>query len=381
MSLLLLLACTGTSPDDTAAGCSEEPGTLCTVAGTGDAGFDGDDNPASESMFYWPMNVEVSPYGNLVVLDWNNHRVRMLRDDGTFTTLIGNFFPGDGPSDFSDLTLPGAPGDTVSLNHPTDAVWLPDGRLLLAAWHNHKLRTFDPVTDLVHVHCGRGPGFVGDDHEPASDALMNFPNSVVLDEGSGILYFVDQRNERVRELTPEYTINTLAGDGGQGYDGDGGPLGAATFAFPKAEQPEPGGAIALGPDGNLYLADTENHRIRKLDLQHDLVTTVAGDGTAGYGGDGGPATTARLSYPRDLAFGPDGRLWIADTDNHVIRVLDLDSGVIETAIGTPEVSGFSGDGGPGPDATLYRPFGVDVGEDGAVYVADTYNHRIRVLNP
>lgn len=379
MLFALLFACTGENPDDTAAACEESSGGICTWAGTGDAAYDGDGNAPLDSMFYWPMKVEHSPYGNPVVLDWNNHRVRVLQDDGTFTTAVGNLFPGDGPPDLSDLTLPGAPGDTVSLNHPTDAIWLPDGKLLVVAWHNHKLRTWDPATDLVHVHCGTTPGFAGDDYAPAIDALLNMPNSAVLDEATGSLYFVDQKNERVRELTADFTINTVAGSGTQGFGGDGGPLREAAFGFPKSAQPEPGGAIALAPDGNLYVADTENHRIRKLDLANDVITTIAGTGTAGFGGDGGPAAEALLHFPRDVEFGADGRLYVADTDNHVVRAIDLTTGIIETVAGTPGESGFSGDGGPATEATLYRPFGIDFDEAGDLYVADTYNHRIRVV--
>lgn len=382
MLLLLLFACTGDNPDDTApvaATCADDVGNICTFAGTGDAAYDGDGHTPLESMFYWPMKLEVSPYGNPVVLDFNNHRVRMLADDGTFTTIIGTPFPGDGPPDLSDLVAPGALGDTVNLNHPTDAIWLPDGTLLLASWHNHKLRTYDPATDRVLVHCGSTPGFAGEDFAPASDALLNMPNSVVLDEATGTIYFADQKNERVRELTADFTINTVAGSGTQGYGGDDGPLREAAFAFPKSSQPEPGGAVALGPDGNVYVADTENHRIRKLDLASGLVTTVAGNGTAGFSGDGGAATAAQLNYPRDLEFDADGLLWIADTDNHAIRTVDLSTGVIQTAVGTGGVSGFSGDGGPATEAELYRPFGIDFDPAGDLYVADTYNHRIRVV--
>ena len=111
-----------------------------------------------------------------------------------------------------------------------------------------------------------------------------------------------------------------------------------------------------------------------------MVTTVAGNGTAGFGGDGGPAVDAQLDYPRSLAFDADGLLWIADTDNHVLRTVDLATGVITTAVGTGDVSGFSGDGGPAAEATLYRPFGIDFDPAGDLYIADTYNHRIRVVS-
>jgi sugar lactone lactonase YvrE len=389
--LLLLLACTGPEPE--VEPCEEADGNICTWAGTGDAAFDGDGNDRLSSMFYWPMKAVFSDYGNPVILDWNNHRVRIVEDDDTLQTIIGSDFPGDGPADLSDLTEPGADGTTVLLNHPTDAEYMADGTLVLASWHNHKLRTWDPATGLVMVHCGLGPGFMpassdsdGDgvndvletDYQSATGALLNMPNSIEID-ADGNLWFVDQKNERVRELTADLQIRTIAGSGTQGYGGDGGDATLASFAFPKNAQPEPGGALALGPDGNVYVSDTENHRIRMVDMATGLIETVVGTGTAGFGGDGGDGTAAMLNNPRDLTFDSDGILWIADTDNHVIRTWDPTTGIIDTAVGTPETSGFAGDGGPAADAELYRPFGLNFSPDGDLYIADTYNHRIRVV--
>jgi WD40 repeat protein len=378
MLLLLLAACTGPADDSAAAAlCADDVGNICTWAGTGDAGYDGEGNDRLASMFYWPMDVEFSPYGKPVIVDWNNHRLRMVEDDDTVVTIMGTAFPGDGPPDQGDLEAPGAPGTTVNLNHPTDVIYYPDGTLLNSSWHTHKLRTWDPATGNVLVHCGRTPGFAGDNYEPADDARLNMPKGAVLDD-VGNLYFVDQKNERVRVLTPAFTIATIAGNGTKGFAGDDGPATDANFAFPLSAQPEPGGAIALGPDGNLYVADTENNRIRRIALATGLITTVVGDGTAAYAGDGGPATAASLNLPRDLEFDTDGAMIIADTDNHVIRRVDPTTGIIETVAGNG-TSGFSGDGASALDATLYRPFGVDLGEDGNLYIADTYNHRIRVV--
>jgi sugar lactone lactonase YvrE len=377
MLFLLFAACSGPDGGDTAALCDDSVGNICTWAGNGDVGYDGGGNDRLSSMFYWPMDVEFSPYGDPVISDFNNHKLRLVEDDGTVTTIVGTDFVGDGPADLSDLTLPGATGTTVNLNHPTDVIYFPDGTLLNSSWHTHKIRTWDPQTGLVHVHCGLTPGFVGEDYAPAADARLNMPKAADIDP-AGNLYFVDMKNERVRVLTPEFTIATVAGNGDKGYGGDGGPAKDASFNFPKSEQPEPGGAIAYGPDGNLYIADTENHRIRRVDLAAGTIDTIAGNGTAGYAGDGGPAVDATLNLPRDLEFDDDGSLWVADTDNHVIRRIDLAAGTITTTIGS-NVEGFSGDGAPALDAALARPFGVEFGTDGNVYVADTYNHRIRVV--
>ncbi|MDP2313888.1 MAG: SMP-30/gluconolactonase/LRE family protein [Pseudomonadota bacterium] len=376
--MLLFAACTGPTPDDTAAAaCDDTVGNICTWAGTGDAGFDGGDNDLLASMFYWPMDVEFSPYGDPIIIDWNNHKLRLVEDDGTITTIMGNDFVGDGPADLSDLTMPGAPGTTVSLNHPTDVIYLPDGTLVSASWHTHKIRTWDPATGNVHVHCGLTPGFVGEDYAPAVDARFAMPKAVDVD-AEGNLYIIDMKNQRVRVLTPEFTIATIAGNGTKGYAGDGAAALEANLSFPTGAQPEPGGAIALGPDGKLYVADTENHRIRVIDLEAGTIDTVAGNGTPGFGGDGGAAVDAMLNFPRDLEFDTDGSLWVADTDNHAVRRIDLAAGTIGTEIGT-NVKGFAGDGAPATEAQLDRPFGIEFGNDGNVYVTDTYNHRIRVV--
>jgi len=129
------------------------------------------------------------------------------------------------------------------------------------------------------------------------------------------------------------------------------------------------------------VADTENQRIRRIDLTAQTIETVVGDGTAGFGGDGGPATAAQLNYPRDIEFGPDGRLFIADTDNHRIRAVDLTTGIIQTVAGNGD-PGYAGDGGSALQASFHRPFGLGVDAVGDVYVADTFNNRVRrVVQP
>jgi sugar lactone lactonase YvrE len=142
------------------------------------------------------------------------------------------------------------------------------------------------------------------------------------------------------------------------------------------ENPEPGGSITVDDAGRVYVADTYNNRIRRIDFTAGTVTTIAGIGVAGFSGDGGPATAAALNQPRDLELGPDGRLYIADTDNHRIRAVDLQTGLIATVAGNGQ-SGFSGDGGLATAATFARPFGVAFDRQGQMYVADTFNNRIR----
>jgi len=146
----------GTQNDDGPVSfCSETPGSICTWAGTGDAGWDGDGQPLLESKFYWPVDLTITPSGQFYILDWNNHRVRHVTSELTLETVIGTDFVGDGPPDFSDQVSPGAPGTTVNLNHPTHLIPLPDGTLLLTAWHNH----FGPTVDYAFKST---PSFVDD---------------------------------------------------------------------------------------------------------------------------------------------------------------------------------------------------------------------------
>jgi hypothetical protein len=349
------------------------PGTICTWAGNGLQAFNGDGLTLAESAFYWPLDLEFSPDGRAYLVDWNNHRIRRVEADGRIQTVIGNALPGDGPADQSDNLPEGAPGLDVELNHPTDLQFMPDGTLLVAAWHNHKIRTFDPITGRVRVLCGAGPG--ASMRDVAKRSLLNQPKSVAIDSRQNV-YVADSRNQRIRMIESEI-MDTVAGSGKKGYEGDGGtPLLASFYMQQIDENPEPGGSITVDGDGRVYLADTYNNRIRRIDFTARTVTTVAGNGTAGFGGDGGPAIAASLNLPRDIELGPDGRLFIADTNNQRIRAVDLTTGIITTIAGSGE-GGFDGDGGPATAAKLQRPFGIGFDRDGQLYVADTFNNRFR----
>ena len=374
---LLLTACSkSTGPaSDPQTRCPDAPGTICTWAGTGEAGFNGDGLPLLSSNLYWPVDITFVPSGATpYLLDWNNHRVRRVTPEGTLVTVIGTDFVGDGPYDESDQVPPGAPGTEVHLNHPTHLLPLADGTLLLTAWHNHKLRLYDPQTGLVQVICGAGPGFAGDGG-PARDALLSQPPQTVLGPDGG-LYILDQRNQRVRKIDRDGIITTVVGTGEAGFGGDGGSPLHAQLQFPAGANPPPAGSLAFDPQGRLYIADTLNHRIRRVDFDRDRIETVAGTGAADFFGDGGPARSAAFNNPRDLALGLDGRLYIADEFNHRIRVLDLATGIVETVVGSGE-EGFAGDSGPAGSAALNRPAGLDFDPQGRLYIADTYNHRIR----
>ena len=185
-------------------------------------------------------------------------------------------------------------------------------------------------------------------------------------DGSGNLYIADASNHRIRKVDAAGVISTVAGDGTLGYGGDGGTATAAQLQDPNG--------VALDGAGNLYIADANNNRVRKVNSA-GVITTVAGTGAAGYGGDGGPATAAQLNFPRDVDVDREGNLYIADPNNYRVRKVDT-AGVITTVAGTG-TQGFSGDGGAATAARLNRPTGVALDGAGNLYIADENNHRIR----
>lgn len=382
LPLLALAACGPACPD---------PGTMCRVLGSpeGRAGNAGTGLKASDTLLYYPTDVTPEPGAErVIVVDWNNEIIRRLDEDGTVNTVIGREQPGDGADDKSDRTEPGAAGLMVRLNHPLRATFAPDGDLYLANWHNHKIRRWDPVDDKVLIVVantdpadgnGANAGF-GGDGGPAADALVWFPSAIAFDE-DGTYYFVDEHNERIRRVGLDGIIDTVAGSGE--WDHVDGKCLEAAFRFPEdpvTPQPRPGGGLVTDGDGVLYAADTYNHAIRRIDLKNDVVETIAGTGAAGFSGDGGPASEAQLSSPMDLAWGPDGRLYFTDTYNNRVRAIDLEAGTIDTVAGTGE-QGVAEDGVLATEGPLYYPHGIGFADDGALWIADTYNSQIKRVTP
>jgi sugar lactone lactonase YvrE len=373
-----------------AASCGSDPnnpppptcasGAICTWAGTGDPALFGDGLDRRQAMLYWPMDLAFAPDpdGRAYVLDWQNHRVRRVDLDGTIHTVLGTDDVGDGPTMGNERTAPGVAGTDCNLNHPTDVTFDLDGTVVIAAWHNHKIRRLDPTTGMEEVVSGAGPGFTGDGM-PAIGALLNQPKSVVVSRMTGAIYLADTRNFRVRRIGTDGVIDTVVGSAPAGFGGDGGPPLQAQLQFQMvSDNPEPGGGLAIDDQDRLYIVDTENQRIRRVDFAANVIETVAGNGTSGFSGDGGPATAASLAWPRDVALGPDGKHYIADTDNHRIRAVDLGTGVIDTVVGDG-MPRFGGDGGPPLAASLWRPWGITFDAAGNLYIADTFNNRIRMV--
>jgi DNA-binding beta-propeller fold protein YncE len=367
-------------------------GTACTWLGIpGQEGFTADGSDRFNTRIYWVMNMLFASDGFVYFDDWNNHLIRRIDpDDQTVHTMVGwtdPIFPGDGVPGMpmAERTGDGALGTDVQLNHPTDLAETADGHILIMAWHNHKLRQLDPATGLVKILAGKGAGYAPDiaddpiDEGAVADALFKQPKALARDP-DGNLYIADQQNQRVRMITAEGTgtIKTIAGSGAQGYGGDGADAvaPASKINWEVGSNPEPSGGLAW-KDGKLYVADTLNNRIRVVDLTLETPTidTVAGTDEAGDTGDGGPAIDATLNHPRDLEIGPDGDLYIADTDNNVIRAIDLDTGDIRRVAGTGEI-GLGDENLPALETALRRPFGIEFDADGNLYIMDSLNSRV-----
>ena len=338
-------------------------GVITTVAGDGTRGFSGDGGAAVATQLNVPQGVAPDGAGNLYIADQHNHRIRKVDAAGVITTVAGNFFRDDGPA------------VAVHLYNPTGVALDGAGNLYIADTDGQRIRKVDAAGVITTV-AGIGPttagfttpGFSGDGGAAVA-AQLNYPSGVAPD-GAGNLYIADTRNHRIRKVDAAGVITTVAGDGTPGYGGDGGAAVAARLSSPTGVAPDAA--------GNLYIADSFNSRIRKVDAA-GVITTVAGDGTFGYGGDGGAAVAAQLSGPEGVALDAAGNLYIADRSNNRIRKVDAGTGVITTVAGTG-TQGYSGDGGPAVAAQLRDPAGVAPDASGNLYIADERNHRIRKVD-
>lgn len=350
-----------------------------------------------------PLDVTVAPDGQLYVLDWNSHKIRCTHEDGLLYPFAGTGVEGDACE--SGYDAGNCPALQAELNHPADITFAANGNAWIAAWHNAKIKTVDVASAELKDACGSGArNYLGDGGmcfgtDGSQLVAFDLPSSVVFD-AVGNLFIADQANQVIRRLGTDGIVTTVAGScpkggfgcpDGEGYSGDGGPATAAKLDNQVGQAALPAGKIAFDAMGNLFIADTYNHVVRRVspgsdgvlgsgDPTEELITTVVGTGTSGFSGDGGSATSAELVYPTDVAFAPDGTLYIADRGAHCVRKVDT-SRVITTAAGQCGVPGSSGDGGPATLARLDSPFGVTVDSDGALYIADTLNFRVRKVLP
>ncbi len=366
-----------------AVACTPRAGTVCTVIGTGESGQSGDGLPGTASRTYLPLDVTVGPDGQRAYfLDWNNHIIREYGTDGRVRTIAGTGELQDGEDPPVPPGAPRIPGPALRhrLNHPTHMVFDPQGRLVIAAWHNSMIKRVTNVgmaDSMIEDLCGTGGRNFAGDGGPALNAVLDLPVSVALSP-SGDVFISDQANQRIRRVDGMGVITTIAGNGMRGYAGDNGPALMAQINGPVGQAAPPASRIELDAQGNLYLADTGNNVIRKINTTTGVITTFAGTGTAGLAGDGGPATMATLNGPTDIDVAPDGTVYIADTQNSCVRAVGAD-GNIRTVVGRCGTRGFAGDGLPVAMALLDRPYGIEVDTQGRLWIADTHNQRIRVF--
>ena len=388
-----------------------------TVAGNGESGCTGDGGPSIQARLNEPKGVTIDCHGNIYVADSENHVVRKVnRATGVISTVAGmsgkdhlcSTMERDTPARLADddpladgageasptkftqqadvsgtvrywtnhaatstkrYGGDGGPAVSAQLNFPTAVAVDREGNLYIADTMNHRVRMVDSETGIIATLAGTGQARFSGDGGPANQAAFNEPAALAVD-GEGRLYIADQSNHRVRVVDLKTgEIQTIAGTGIATYDGDGKPAVDTALAGPSG--------LALVAD-RLYIADTFNGRVRCVERSSGLMTTVAGDGGAYRYESPSDAPSPSLSRPTGIAFDHEGRLFLTDSDNHLIRQWDWASGVAFCVAGQG-IPSYSGDGGVAREASLCYPFGIVADRDGALLVADTFNHRIRVV--
>jgi sugar lactone lactonase YvrE len=346
---------------------------IYTIAGDGFFGYSGDNGPATAADVNAPAATVLDSAGNLYIADSNNHVIRKVAaGTGVITTVAGNGtwgYSGDN-----------GPATSAQLDFPMGVALDSAGNLYIADTYNNVIRMVSATTGVITTFAGSGATGYGGDNGPATGAELGPPAGIAFDS-AGDLYIAIPDYYRVRKIAAGTgTLTTVAGNGQYGYSGDNGPATSAMLGIPRG--------VALDGAGNLYIADQGFDLVRKVNAQTSVITTVAGTPPAtsygppnsGYSGDGGPATSARLTFPYAVAVDGAGNFYIADYNNQVIRKVTASTGIISTVVGdgneTP-CSSLGGDGGPATSAALCNPEGVTLDGAGNLYIADSGESRIR----
>ena len=323
------------------------PGTISTVAGGDTASWD-------------PEGLAVAPSGDLVVADAVAHVVRRVDlVTGVVSIVAGTGEPGS--------TGDGGRAESARLRAPRGVAFGPGGDLYIADAGANVVRKVSAASGVITRVAGSGePGSSGDGG-PALSARLNAPSGVIVTD-AGDVVIAERGGQRVRLVSAGGIISTIAGTGAAGYAGDSGPASAARLRAPEG--------VALAPNGDLYIADTGNHAIRRVARATGIITTVAGTGSPGFAGDGGSAGLASLRAPEAVTVGRGGDLYIADTGNERVRRIEIASATIATVAGTG-IPGFDGDGGPSSQARLHAPAGLALAPSGEYYIGCRANGRVR----
>ena len=340
--------------------CPAAAQIIITYAGTGPAGYTGDNGPATLATLDSPTSLALDPAGNLFISDQNNSSVRRIAPDGTITTIAGTGTEG--------YNGDGIPATTAQLRHNWGVATDKYGNVYITDQQNSRIRKIS-TSGIISTIGGDGTAGFGGDGGPATSAHIKVPIGIAVDT-AGNVYFADANNFRVRKISPSGIISTVAGDGTYGYSGEGVPATTAKLSYIYG--------LATDIAGNLYIADGPNNRIRRVSTT-GIINTIAGNGTTGSGGDGSAATSAQLNRPTGVYVTLSGEVLIADCANNRIRKIDA-SGIISTIAGDGS-EGFSGDNGMATSAQLYRPISVVADSNGIIYISDMDNVRIRKIIP
>ncbi|WP_156722289.1 NHL repeat-containing protein [Streptomyces apocyni] len=336
------------------ASAAHPDGTITTVAGNGNAGWQGDGVAISTRLNH-VRGVASDAEGNLYIADTNNHRVRKVTPDGRITTIAGDGnagWTGDGQATSSRLY------------HPWGVAVDAEGAVFIADAYNHRIRKVTPDGRITTIAGDGNAGWTGDGQ--ARSARLNYPFSVALDN-AGNVYVTDRNNHRIRKITRDDRITTIAGDGNAGWIGDG-QATSTRLNYPFG--------VAVGAEGAVYVADTHNHRIRKI-TSDGYITTIAGYGPAGWDNDG-QATSSKLHTPTGLTVDSAGIVYIADWGNHRVRKVTSDGRIITIAGYGP--AGFESDGGPAQSSKLYYPADVALDPRGNLFIGCYGNQRVRQVD-
>lgn len=341
-----------------------------TYAGSGVRRYTGDGMPATAANLYQPYDVGIDSLGNIYIGDAGNNRIRKVSPTGIISTAAGSGVAG--------YNGDGIPATAANLNFPYGMSVNASGSMAITDMKNHRIRLIQAEATGGNITTIAGTGVAGfsGDGRPATSARVNYPHGIFWDL-AGNIYFADAFNHRVRKISTSGIITTVAGNGRANSDGDGRPAVAASLFHPAG--------ITSDSAGNLYITEMKGHRIRKVDAA-GIITTIAGIGVPGFSGDGGPATLARINAPKGVTIDKNGNLIFTDTDNFVVRKISKSTGFISTIAGIirPVSSlAYGGDGGPATEARLNYPQSIFIDKYGNLYIADCLNHRVRriIYNP